>query len=85
MENSQKSLDNEKLATLFFDYLKKEHNISEKALSLLFKQEESISVPISILSDRKVGCFEAIVKYLRDNLDYSIKEISKLTNSVDTT
>lgn len=73
--------NNEKLASLFFDYLKKEHNISERQLeSLLSEQDKPVSVPISILSIRKVGSFEAIVKYLRDNLLLSSKEIAKLTN-----
>lgn len=81
MGKNKTPLDNEKLASLFFDYLKKEHNISEKQLeTLLSKQKDVVSVPISILRIRKVGSFEAIVKYLRDNLNYGSKDIAQLTN-----
>ena len=80
MGKNQKKVNNEKLASLFFDYLKKEHNISQSQLEDLFVQKEAaVSIPLSILSIRKVGSFEAIVKYMRDNLNLSSKEISEYT------
>jgi len=40
-------------------------------------EEKKIEIPVSIFS-KKLSCLETIVKYLRENLDLSNKEIAKL-------
>lgn len=81
MATNKVSIDEKRLVSLFFDYLKQEHDISKKDIKrLLLRKEEELSIPISVLRVRKVGGFEAIVKYLRENFGLSIKEISELTN-----
>lgn len=81
MVGSQASIDEKQLVSLFFDYLKEEHNISKGDIErLLLRKEEDYLIPISVLSTRELGGFEAIVKYLKENIGLSIKEISKITN-----
>ena len=44
---------------------------------IIKKFEEKIEVPVSIFS-KKLSCLETVVKYLRENLNLSNKEIAKL-------
>ena len=65
---------------MFFDYLEKECNVSKKDIDRLLLEKEELLIPVSVLRIRRVGGFEAIVKYLRENLGLGFKEISDVTN-----
>ncbi len=47
-------------------------------------EEKKIEIPLSIFS-KKLSCLETVVKYLRENLDLSNKEIAKLTKRSEKT
>src|SRR4030042_2869118 len=81
MGQDKASIDEKQLVSLFFEYLKQEYDVSKKDIErLLVKKEEDYLIPISVLSIRRLGGFEVIVKYLKENLGLSIDEISGLTN-----
>ena len=48
--------------------------------ALKTKAEEEVSVPISVFKNEKLGSLETIVKYLRENLLLTFKQIAELTN-----
>ena len=71
------------LSTL--NYLKKQGLSSEEIIELankLLKVEvkEEVKVPISVFENEHLGSLENIVKYLRENLLLSFKQIGSLTN-----
>lgn len=71
------------LATL--DYLKKQGLSPEEIISLVNESlkvevKEEVKVPISVFKNDKLGALETIVKYLRENLLLSFKQIGALTN-----
>ena len=71
------------LATL--SYLKEQGLNSEEIIELVKKSlkvpaKEEVSAPISIFNNEQLGSLEAIVKYLRENLLLSFKQIALLTN-----
>lgn len=39
-----------------------------------------ISIPIEVFSNKNLGSLEALIKYLKENLGYKLKEISNLLN-----
>jgi hypothetical protein len=43
-----------------------------------FKKEKDVFLPIYILGNKKLTPLEAIVKYLRENLDFKFNKIAKL-------
>ncbi|MBI2134818.1 hypothetical protein HYU09_02430 [Candidatus Woesearchaeota archaeon] len=52
-------------------------NLVNKLLKVEVKEE--VKVPISVFKNDKLGSLEAIVKYLRENLLLSFKQIASLT------
>jgi len=48
--------------------------------SLKVPVKEEVKVPISVFRNQKLGSLETIVKYLRENLLLSFKQIASLTN-----
>ena len=67
------------------NYLKKFGLSSEQIIELVNKLlkvpvEEEIKVPISVFKNDYLGSLETIVKYLRENLLLSFKQIGALTN-----
>jgi len=66
-------------------YLKEQGLSSQDIIELINKQlkvttKEEIKVPISVFHNDYLGSLETIVKYLRENLLLSFKQISALTN-----
>jgi hypothetical protein len=71
------------LSTL--NHLKKKGLSSVETLNLINKllnleASKDVKVPISVFNNKKLGSLEAIVKYLRENLLLSFKQIGALTN-----
>jgi len=69
-------------------YLKESGLSSEQIIELANKLlkvpvEEEVKVPISVFKNDKLGSLETIVKYLRENLLLSFKQIGALTNRND--
>ena len=67
------------------DYLKEQGLSSEEIIELVNKLlkvpvEEEVKVPISVFKNDYLGSLETIVKYLRENLLLSFKQIGALTN-----
>ncbi|MBS3151701.1 hypothetical protein J4443_04950 [Candidatus Woesearchaeota archaeon] len=74
------------------DHAKKKYNLSsDEVLNLLSKKlkisEEKIrnEIPVSIFKNDKLSCLEAIVKYLKENLNLKYHEIALSTNRDDRT
>ena len=70
------------------NYLKESGLSSEQIIELANKLlkvpvEEEVKVPISVFKNDKLGSLETIVKYLRENLLLSFKQIASLTNRND--
>ena len=68
-----------------FNYLKKQGLSSEEIIELVNKflkvpVKEEIKVPISVFKNDYLASLENIVKYLRENLLLSFKQIGALTN-----
>ena len=66
-------------------YLKEQGFSSKEIVELINKLlkvevKEEIKVPISVFNNDKLGSLENIVKYLRENLLLSFKQIASLTN-----
>ena len=66
-------------------YLEEQGFSSEDILKLTSKllevsAKEEVKVPLSVFKNEKLGSLETIVKYLRENLLLSFKQIASLTN-----
>ena len=67
------------------EYLK-EQGLSPKEIAelvnmlLKVKAEQEINVPISVFKNEKLSSLETIVKYLRENLLLTFRQIAELTN-----
>ena len=71
------------LSTL--SYLKEQGLSSEEIIDLVSKSlkvsiKEEVKVPLSVFKNDYLGSLETIVKYLRENLLLSFKQIASLTN-----
>ncbi len=67
------------------NHLKKQGLSSEEIVSLVNKLlkvqgKEEVSIPVSVFKNGHLGSLETIVKYLRENLLLSFKQIAALTN-----
>lgn len=68
-----------------FSYLKGQGLSTNDIIALANKllkvpAKEEVNIPISVFGNGKLGSLEAIVKYLRENLLLSFKQIASLTN-----
>ena len=68
-----------------FDYLKHQGLSSEEIINLVNKtlkvpSKEEVKVPLSVFKNDQLSSLETIVKYLRENLLLSFKQIASLTN-----
>ena len=78
-------LETEKKLLDTLNYLKDQGLTAQDIIELvnkLFKVpvKEEIKVPISVFNNDKLSSLETIVKYLRENLLLSFKQIASLTN-----
>ena len=76
---------NEKRLLDTFNHLKHQGLSSEEIISLVNKTlkvpvKEEVNVPLSVFKNNQLGSLETIVKYLRENLLLSFKQIADLTN-----
>lgn len=77
MENSgDKKKDIKKILRL----LVKEYGFEEVNSEFLDMKKEDIKIPLSIYQNEKLGVLETTVKYLREELDFSYKEIASKIN-----
>lgn len=76
IEEEEIKIENRELAKVFFEFLKKEGYNNLKINEFL---EEETLIPVCIFK-KNVGCFESVVKYLKENKKYTITKIAKLTN-----
>ena len=76
---------NEKRLLDTFDYLKHQGLNSEDIINLVNKSlkipvKEEVKVPLSVFQNDQLSSLETIVKYLRENMLLSFKQIASLTN-----
>lgn len=57
-----------------------EENITQKEIIELLEKNNEIFLPVSIFENRKLGILEIVVKYLKEEFNYSLKEISIFLN-----
>ncbi|MEK6945951.1 MAG: hypothetical protein AABW63_04135 [Nanoarchaeota archaeon] len=69
------SLNKKEMVDILTDKLKEKHRISKKEVIKTLDSKEEITLPGTIFS-KNLGCLEAIVKYMKENLNMSYKEIS---------
>jgi len=63
-------------------------SLSKKKKSKKKKKQktiENLTIPSTIFSNKKLGCLEAMVKYMKENLEMSYHEIAKILNRDDRT
>ena len=82
-KKEKKAAEQRLLSTL--EYLKKQGLSSDEIIELVNKflkvpVKEEVNVPISVFKNDYLGSLENIVKYLRENLLLSFKQIGALTN-----
>ena len=70
------SEEKEKISHLLLKELSSNYKVSQKEISKEFYSEEEISIPLSIFS-KELGALESTVKYLKENLSMTYKEISE--------
>jgi hypothetical protein len=57
-----------------------EENLTQNEIITMLEKDNEIFLPVSIFENRKLGVLEIIVKYLREELNYSLKEIGVFLN-----
>ena len=82
-KEGKQDVEKKLLATL--SHLKKQGFSSEEIIEfvnrlLRVEVKEEIKIPISVFNNEKLSSLETIVKYLRENLLLSFKQIASLTN-----
>ena len=85
MEDKKRSDLVEKRLQDTFSYLKQQGISSQEIIDLANKilkvpAKEEVKVPISVFNNEYLSSLENIVKYLRENLLLSFKQIGELTN-----
>jgi len=79
MDKEAAGVDAESVVHEFLDYLDRKYGVSKADLNrLISKEKEELTVPVEILGNRKLGCMEAVVKFLRENMDLGYSRISEL-------
>ena len=73
------SLNKQQIIGIVTEKLKEKYKISKKELIRAIKEKGELNIPLSVFS-KKLGCLEALVKYMKENLNMSYREISKLLN-----
>ena len=71
-----------------FKYLKEQGLSSQEIADLIHKllkvpAREEVKIPISVFKNEKLSALETIVKYLRENMLLTFKQIGSLTNRND--
>ena len=61
-----------------FSQLKDESNLSSKQIIQILDNEKQICIPVTVLSNRKLGILEVIVKFLHEDEDYTFSQIAGL-------
>jgi hypothetical protein len=70
----------------FVDFLKREHNLTDQQIQdALFSQKPTGAIPVSIFDNQELTAFEAIVKYLHENLNQTYDQIAESLNRGKTT
>lgn len=65
--------------------IKAKKELNKLATQIISKNKLNLQIPSSILSHKKLGSLEAVVKYLKENKKKSLKEIANLLNKKYTT
>ena len=65
-----------RLVSLLIDELKKNHDVTDN--EILNRKE--VHIPIGIFSNDALSCLEAIVKYMKENLNLRFSKIGKVLN-----
>jgi hypothetical protein len=84
-QKKKKTPETEKRLLATLGYLKEQGFTSQEIIDLVNKSlkapsKEEVTVPISVFRNDHLSSLETIVKYLRENLLLSFKQIASLTN-----
>ncbi|MEM3075127.1 MAG: hypothetical protein QW727_04275, partial [Candidatus Pacearchaeota archaeon] len=69
------SLNKKELVEILIKKLRDRYKVSKKDILSLIRTEEELEIPLSIFSS-KVGALESLVKYMKENLRMSYREIA---------
>ena len=78
----------EELAEAFIAHLRKEHSFSHEEVNALFAnagQEHETLLPINVFNNDRLSALETIVKYLKENKQFTFHNIAVLLNRDDRT
>jgi len=70
--------DNSETVRVYLSKLKQEQIISLFDDFLDKKDKLDVKIPISILGNRKLSCLESVIKFLREEVDLSNSQVSKI-------
>lgn len=84
-KKDKKGVRDSSFSSEFYDEInaiEKKFNVSDKEIVELLKERpcDKERIPICILQNKKLGAFEAIVKYLHENCRLKFKDISVMLN-----
>jgi hypothetical protein len=74
-ENSPNKNYEEQILKSFLEFLKEKCNIQSSDIIKLLKENEQIQIPCSIFN-KKLGCLESIVKYLKEEKELNYEKIA---------
>jgi hypothetical protein len=70
------SLNKKEITKIIIEKLKTKYNINRKEILKIISAREEIEIPLKIFS-KELGALESLVKYMKENLDMTYKEISE--------
>ena len=69
-------MNKKEIIEIITEKLKKKYRLTKKDIKSIIKEETRPNIPITIFS-KKLGALESIVKYMKENLNMSYREIGK--------
>ena len=85
--NALSRIEQKEILKAFIGHLKYEHELTSERIGELFGKKISVKIllPVSIFNNEELGILEAIVKYLKEELNLRFHDIALLLNRNDRT
>jgi hypothetical protein len=70
----------EDVVSEFLDYIGQKHGINKQELNAILNRRDDVQViPLEILGQRRLGCMESVIKYLKENKKLTYQDIAEFT------
>ncbi|MCK4552814.1 hypothetical protein KAT80_01275 [Candidatus Pacearchaeota archaeon] len=73
------SLNKKEIIQVIIERLKKKYQINKKEILEIVRKNEKLNIPITIFS-KELGALESLVKYMKENLNMTYKEVAEELN-----